>query len=89
MVKTKVLLQVAPNNHKIGYGNRVRMQQLQQREWIDQQAREKQDIENRRKQDQKQYDEQTKYFNQKLKEEQDNHEAQRKAMYKAMQEENL
>ena len=52
----------------IGYGTRLRMQQLQQRDWIEQQKREKELLKEQEKFRDTAFDVQTKHFNQLLEE---------------------
>lgn len=73
----------------IGYGNRFRMQQLQQADWVRQQVREKELYNEQARIDKQANDQQTLHLNQLLKEEQHKHDADRRAMLVAMQETNL
>jgi hypothetical protein len=57
----------------IGMGNRIRMQQLQQQDWCEQQIREKQQKQEAIKQEDSEYDAQTIKFSEILKETQSEH----------------
>lgn len=72
-----------------GQGNRVRMQQLQQADWIAQQTREKELFKDQQRFAEKRRDEEALANYELLKQTQVEHDAQRTAMFKATQQANL
>ena len=72
----------------LAQGNRIRKQQIQQKDWIDQQIKLKEEMERVEKQNQQMYEEQEAHFHDLLTKAQDEEEAKRNAMAKAMMEEN-
>ena len=73
----------------IGQGNRVRMQQLQQADWIAQQTREKELFKENQRLADKSRDEEALANYELLKQTQVEHDSQRTAMFKATQQANL
>eukprot|EP00344_Euplotes_crassus_P011527 CAMPEP_0197004008 /NCGR_PEP_ID=MMETSP1380-20130617/17429_1 /TAXON_ID=5936 /ORGANISM="Euplotes crassus, Strain CT5" /LENGTH=235 /DNA_ID=CAMNT_0042422649 /DNA_START=11 /DNA_END=718 /DNA_ORIENTATION=+ len=73
----------------LGQGNRIRKQQIQQKDWLDQQIRLKQEQERIAKENQDEYEQQEGHLHDLLSKAQDDEEANRRAMAKAMMDENL
>ncbi len=72
----------------LGQGNRVRKQQLQQKDWLDQQIRLKEETDRIARENQEQYEGQEGHLHDLLTKAQQEEEAKRKAMEKAMMDEN-
>ena len=73
----------------LGYGNRMRMQQLQQKDWIDQQIRERQLYQDQQKFTQTVHDDQQLHFHQLLSDAQNQHVQARIDMEKSVKDANL
>lgn len=72
-----------------GAGNRLRMQQLQQRDWIEQQVRERQLYQEQQRFTDKVHDDQTLHFNRLLTDAQNQHAAARSDMERSVKDANL